>query len=223
MTLTETKIQPVEIETDLIDLSTNKVSKRFENEPPESEDMQTLIAQVKEHGIMSPILVRPKGANRYEVVAGNRRLRAARALRLKTVPVIIKDITDAEVSIKALVENIGRKDLNAIQKAKGIAAAYTDAGIPPSLAIAKLNHLYTSQYKYKDKQKRSVKPHTLEAESTEQFLRVFRSIGLGPDTQYKFLTLITELPQTVQKEIEDSKIGLHKAELLTHSKLKDHP
>jgi ParB family chromosome partitioning protein len=77
-----------------------------------------LKASIKEKGILQPLLVRPNG-NDYELVAGERRLRAAKALGLKDVPVIIKNVTDREALVLALVENIQREELNAIEEALG--------------------------------------------------------------------------------------------------------
>jgi ParB family chromosome partitioning protein len=83
----------------------------------DEESLEELKASIKEKGILQPILVRPK-ADRFEVVAGERRLRAARALGLLTVPVVVKDISDGETLLLALIENIQRQDLNVIDEAK---------------------------------------------------------------------------------------------------------
>ena len=77
-----------------------------------------LIASIKDKGILQPILVRVSG-NGYEVVAGERRLKAARALKLQEVPVIVKNVTDREAFVLALVENIQREELNPIEEAEG--------------------------------------------------------------------------------------------------------
>ncbi len=77
-----------------------------------------LVASIKEKGILQPILVRKSG-NDYEVVAGERRLRAARLLNFEEVPVIVKTVTDREALVLALVENIQREGLNPIEEAQG--------------------------------------------------------------------------------------------------------
>ena len=81
------------------------------------EKLNDLKASIKEKGVLQPILVREK-EGQYEVVAGERRLKAARALDLKEVPVIIKDVTDQEAFVIALVENIQREELNPIEEAE---------------------------------------------------------------------------------------------------------
>jgi len=80
--------------------------------------LEDLKASIKEKGVLQPILVR-KHEDGYEVVAGERRLRAAKALGLEQVPVIIKNVTDREALVLALVENIQREELNAIEEAQG--------------------------------------------------------------------------------------------------------
>ncbi len=80
------------------------------------ENLEDLIASIKEKGIIQPILVRrsPLG---YELIAGERRLRAAKSLNIKEIPAIIKDAKDEESLELALIENIQRQDLNSIEEA----------------------------------------------------------------------------------------------------------
>src|SRR5579863_350873 len=80
--------------------------------------LEELKASIKEKGVLQPILVR-KHQNGYEVVAGERRLRAAKAIGLEQVPVIVKNVTDREALVLALVENIQREELDAIEEALG--------------------------------------------------------------------------------------------------------
>ena len=80
--------------------------------------LQELTASVKEHGILQPLLVRKKGKT-FEVIAGERRLRAATAAELTEVPVMILDIGDQEALEIALIENLQRDDLNLIEEAEG--------------------------------------------------------------------------------------------------------
>lgn len=81
-----------------------------------ASDLEDLIASIKEYGILQPLVVtRSNGA--YELIAGERRLRASRALGLKTVPVLVRDATEQEKLELALIENIQRADLNAVEEA----------------------------------------------------------------------------------------------------------
>ncbi len=82
--------------------------------------MEELAASIKEHGILQPLLVRPIAGNQYELVAGERRYKAAQALGLKVVPVTVREMTDPEVLQYALVENLQREDLNPVEETEGI-------------------------------------------------------------------------------------------------------
>jgi ParB family chromosome partitioning protein len=83
------------------------------------ERLQELAASIKEYGVVQPLIVRKKGKG-YELVAGERRLRAAVQAGLMTVPVIVKDYDDTKMMELALVENIQRHDLNPIEEALGL-------------------------------------------------------------------------------------------------------
>lgn len=77
--------------------------------------LSELVASIKKHGVMQPVVVRPK-EDTFELVAGERRLRAAQQLGLSVIPAIIKESNDGESLQLALVENIQREDLNAIEE-----------------------------------------------------------------------------------------------------------
>ena len=79
--------------------------------------LNDLKASIKEKGVLQPILVRAKNGG-YEVIAGERRLKAARSLEMKEIPVIIKDVTDREALVIALIENIQREELNPIEQSE---------------------------------------------------------------------------------------------------------
>ncbi len=79
-------------------------------------DLEDLIASIKEHGIMQPLIVTKKGSG-YELIAGERRLRASKALGLKTVPAIVREASEQQKLELALIENIQRQDLNAVEEA----------------------------------------------------------------------------------------------------------
>lgn len=87
----------------------------------DDEDMRELVSSVREHGVLQPILVRRHGdgADRYEIIAGERRWRAAQQARLTKVPVVVKDFNDEEALEAALIENVQREDLTPIEEAQG--------------------------------------------------------------------------------------------------------
>ena len=90
--------------------------------------MDELVASVRERGLLQPILVRPLPGGRYEVVAGERRWRAAQAAQLHEVPVVVRELDDSAAFEIALIENIQRVDLNAIEEAEGFARLMRDFG-----------------------------------------------------------------------------------------------
>ena len=88
-----------------------------------------LADSIKAQGIMQPVLVRPVGNGRYEIIAGERRWRAARIAGLDSVPVVVRAVPDDAALVMALVENIQREDLNALEQANGIQRLVTEFGI----------------------------------------------------------------------------------------------
>ncbi len=81
--------------------------------------ISALADSIQEHGILQPILVRPLAFGGYQIVAGERRWRAARMLGLDEVPVIIRDLSDLETAQIALIENLQRENLNPLEEAQG--------------------------------------------------------------------------------------------------------
>ena len=84
----------------------------------DQEALEELAASIAEHGVLQPILVRPVSGG-YQIVAGERRWRAARLAGLVEIPAVIKEMTDQEVGQAALVENLQREDLNPVEEALG--------------------------------------------------------------------------------------------------------
>ena len=85
----------------------------------DEDALNELAESIKNYGLLTPILVRESGKNRYEIVAGERRWRASRKAGLKEIPVIVRKFTDLEVVEIALIENIQREDLDPIEEASG--------------------------------------------------------------------------------------------------------
>ncbi|HOQ76685.1 MAG TPA: ParB/RepB/Spo0J family partition protein [Thermoclostridium sp.] len=83
----------------------------------DQERLQALAESIKEHGVVQPIIVRQDGS-RYVIVAGERRWRAAKLAGLKTIPVVVKELSSRQVMEIALIENLQREDLNPIEEAE---------------------------------------------------------------------------------------------------------
>ena len=88
----------------------------------EQEKLKELADSIVREGIMQPLLVRPitGGEDKYEIIAGERRFRAAKIAGLSEVPVLIRDVSDEQAAIMALIENMQREELNPLEEAKGI-------------------------------------------------------------------------------------------------------
>ncbi len=85
----------------------------------DEEALAELTESVRQHGILQPLLVRPMLNGRYQIVAGERRWRAARGAGLQEVPVMIRQLTDEEVMLLALIENLQREQLSVLEEAEG--------------------------------------------------------------------------------------------------------
>ena len=85
-----------------------------------------LAESIRSQGIMQPILVRPVGASGYEIIAGERRFRAARLAGLDEVPVLVKEVPDEAAAVMALIENIQRENLNPLEEAQGLQRLVTE-------------------------------------------------------------------------------------------------
>ena len=93
----------------------------------DENDINELAGSIKDHGILQPILVTDRG-DHFEIIAGERRWRAANVAGLKEVPVIVKDLTEEEIYIISLLENLQRKDLNPIDEAQAYKRLIDDYG-----------------------------------------------------------------------------------------------
>ena len=91
--------------------------------------LRDLTESVSLHGILQPVMVRPRGKGRYELVAGERRFRAAREAGLTQIPAVIREMSDEDSLIVALIENIQREDLNAMEAARGYRQLLDQFGI----------------------------------------------------------------------------------------------
>ena len=104
----------------------------------DSESLNELAASIKEIGILQPPVVRKIGENKYELIMGERRYRAAKLAGLTTIPVIIRETNDNELLREALVENIHRSNLNSLEEAAAYNQMLTDFGFTHDELASKL-------------------------------------------------------------------------------------
>lgn len=95
----------------------------------DEEALQELADSISKHGLIQPIVVRPEANGTYRIIAGERRWRACRMAGLSEVPVAIKEIDDRQLCEMALIENLQREDLNAVEEAKGYKALMDTYGL----------------------------------------------------------------------------------------------
>ena len=104
------------LEIDLKKISPNRFQPREEFDQVKIDE---LAESIKKHGVLNPIIVREMGLEKYEIIAGERRFRAAQAAGLEAVPAIMRQPQEQEVLEMALIENLQREDLNPVEEAKG--------------------------------------------------------------------------------------------------------
>ena len=94
----------------------------------QDQGLNELAQSIQEQGVMQPLLVRPISAGKYEIIAGERRYRAAKLAGLKEVPVLVKTVDDQATAAMALIENIQREDLNPLEEAQGLGRLIEEFG-----------------------------------------------------------------------------------------------
>ena len=105
------------IPIDLVQRNPGQPRKHFDE-----AELNELASSIRAHGVLQPILVRPIPGNKFEIVAGERRWRAAQRAGLHSIPAVVRDLNEVEVLEIAIVENVQRMDLNAIEEAQGFQA-----------------------------------------------------------------------------------------------------
>ena len=111
------------------------------NQPRRSfdeEELQALADSIAEHGILQPLAVRALDGGFYQIIAGERRWRAARMAGLSEVPVVVLDADDRTVMELALIENLQRQDLNPMEEAEGYRVLMEDYGLTQEQAAARV-------------------------------------------------------------------------------------
>ncbi|MFB2880607.1 ParB/RepB/Spo0J family partition protein [Floridanema aerugineum] len=177
------------------------------------EAMQALVESVKAEGILQPLLVRPIGDNKYELVAGERRYKAAVELGLKQVPVTIRELNEQQALNIALVENLQREDLNPIEETDGILQLLAHHLSRSKDEVSKL--LYRMQ---NDVQR--MNDNVIIHPEAEIIVKVFNELGkMGWESFVSNRLPLLNLPKDVLDELEKGKIEYTKAKAI--AKIKD--
>jgi ParB family transcriptional regulator, chromosome partitioning protein len=137
--------------------------------------LKELVESVKQHGILQPLLVRPLGSGKYELVAGERRLRAGQEAKLEVAPVVVRELSDDQAFQLALIENLQREDLNPVEETEGILhllaiRLHCDVEAVKSLLYRMKNAHSKGEEQSKDsldESRRNVSPNSDETESLD--------------------------------------------------------
>lgn len=124
----ENEITRVENGISYIDINDIKPNLSQPRKNFDEEKLRELASSIEEHGLIQPVVLR-KAKVGYEIVAGERRWRAARLIGIKELPCIVKDLTDEENMLLAIIENMQREDLNPIEEAEGISQMMDTYGL----------------------------------------------------------------------------------------------
>ena len=174
--------------------------------------MQSLVESVKSEGILQPLLVRPVG-NKYEVVAGERRYRAAQDAGLTEVPVVKREMSDEQAVQYSLIENLQRVDLNPVEETEGILqllALKLKADLQGVITL--LNLL--------SKSKRGLAHNVVRPEQQQAIEEVFQGIGrLSPESFRTHRLPLLNLPEDVLEALRSGQIEYTKASAI--AKLND--
>lgn len=169
------------------------------------EKLEQLVLSIKEHGILEPLLVRPRSGGEYELVAGERRYRAAQKLGLAEVPVVIRKLTDEEALALSLIENLHREDLNPVEETEGILQLLS---LKLNVAVEETISLL---YRMQNEAKGKVTQNVLGSQSGEEVKSLFDSLGLMSwesfaSSRLPLLKLPTEVLDALRRgEIEYTK------------------
>ena len=120
---------PPEAELARLPLGQIRPNPRQPRKRVDAEALGGLAESVRAQGVVQPIVVRPVGAGAYEIIAGERRWRAARAAGLATVPAVVRETDDRESLVLALVENVARENLTAVEEARAYALLQDEFGL----------------------------------------------------------------------------------------------
>ncbi|MCU0533404.1 MAG: ParB/RepB/Spo0J family partition protein [Hydrococcus sp. Prado102] len=176
--------------------------------------LSELVSSVKQHGILQPLLVRPLNEGKYELVAGERRYRAALEVGLSEVPVIIRELDNNEALQLSLIENLQREDLNPVEETEGIL----------QLLSLRLSHpvseIVSLLYRLNNEQTGKVNHNVVVNEEMTQIQEIFESLGrMQWQSFVKHRLPLLKLPHEIFEALQTGKIAYTKA--LSIAKVKD--
>ena len=179
-------------------------------DPLKQKQLETSVAQ---HGILEPLLVRPRKTGQYEIVAGERRYLAALAVGLSHLPVVVKELTDTEALQIALIENLQRTDLNPLEETEGILRLLSiEADVTKEETVLLL-------YRMENETKGKVTQNVLGNEIKQKVIALFDSLGRMSWSSFVSSRLpLLKLPQDILEVLREGKIEYTKAKAIASLK-----
>jgi ParB family transcriptional regulator, chromosome partitioning protein len=183
------------------------------------EKLEQLAQSIAQHGILEPLLVRPLRTNHYELVAGERRYRAALKLGLSEVPVVIRQLNDDEAIQLALIENLQREDLNPIEETEGVLQLLAFRLEMPVQAVPSLLYQMKNMLEKVTDIRNNVIPNP-RTQQEQAIQAVFQDLGLMNWLSFTCNRLpLLNLPDEILDAIRCGKIAYTKA--LAIARIKD--
>lgn len=179
----------------------------------DEEKLESLAKSIKEHGILEPLLVRPKDG-KYELIAGERRLRASKQAELSEVPVVILDLDDTQTSQIRLIENLQREDLNPLDETEGILQLL-------SIELKQeVSEVISFLHRMQNEAKGKLTQNVLGKEEKQPVEEVFNSLGtIGWQSFVTSRLPLLKLPDDVLKVLREG--GLEYTKAMVIAKVKD--
>ena len=176
------------------------------------EKLNQLAESIKQHGILEPLLVRPEAQGKYELIAGERRYKAATMLGLTEVPVVIRDFNDQEALQVALIENLQREDLNPIEETEGVLEL-------AAIRIQKdTEYVVTLLHQAAHPERNSV-DNVIHTEEWKTIQEVFDAVGRFTPESFRTNRLpLLKLPTDVLDALRAGKIAYTKARAIARVK-----
>ena len=178
------------------------------------EKHQQLVQSVKQYGILEPLLVRPILENKYEIVAGERRYRAAIDAGLTQVPIVVKELNDEEALHLALIENLQRVDLRPIEETEGILTLL-------SINLSqKAEDVIRLLYRMQNEAKGKVTQNVLGNSDSQKIIEIFQAVGtLSWESFVNSRLSLLKLPAKILEALRQGKLEYTKA--IAIAKVKD--
>lgn len=203
-----TNLSGLSVDTEKIQLPQQQPRRYFD-----PQKMEQLVQSVKEHGILEPLLVRPLANGNYELVAGERRYRAAREAGLLAVPVVVRELSDEEALALALIENLHREDLNPVEETEAILQLLA---LKLKIDVPEVSSLL---YRMQNAVAGKITDNVIGKKEAETVKEVFAGLGLMEWESFTANRLpLLRLPEEILEALRSGRIEYTKAKVIARVK-----